>query len=232
MSADNRTLEQVLAAEAELKAQNEEHENRIEEFHAAAMEMAMGLSECFQVLSEVREGNLSARLSDATLSSSDELVASIGRALNDAINEIEENLETIRRQQFAIQELSTPILQLWDDVLALPVIGTVDTGRSADIMERLLTEVTQRQSRYVILDITGVEVVDTRTADHFIKVIKAAELLGATCLLTGIRPAVAQTLVDLGIDLSAIATLRNLKEGLKHCLRLMGQSLDEEGEDR
>jgi len=228
MSADKRTLEEVLAAEAELKERAAELEQRIDEFHNSSMEMAMGLSDCFQVLSEVRGGNLGARVSDVTLSSSDELVASIGRALNDAIAEIEENLDTIRRQQFAIEELSTPILQLWDDVLALPVIGTVDTGRSADIMERLLTEVTQRQSRFVILDITGVEVVDTRTADHFIKVIKAAELLGATCLLTGIRPAVAQTLVDLGVDLSSIATLRNLQEGLKHCLELMGQSVEED----
>jgi len=225
MSAETRTLEELLASEAQLKEEVAECEKRIEEFHNASMEMAMGLSECFQVLSDVRTGDLAARVGDATLSSSDELVASIGRALNAAINEIEENLETIQRQQFAIEELSTPILQLWDDVLALPVIGTVDTRRSADIMERLLTEVTQRQSRYVILDITGVEVVDTRTADHFIKVIKAAELLGATCLLTGIRPAVAQTLVDLGVDLSSIATLRNLQEGLKHCLRLMGQGV-------
>jgi anti-anti-sigma regulatory factor len=228
MGAEDRSLEEVLAAEAELKKQVEECEQRIEEFHNSSMEMAMGLSDCFQVLSEVRGGNLAARVGEVTTSSSDELVASIGRALNDAIEEIEENIDTIQRQQFAIEELSTPILQLWDDVLALPVIGTVDTRRSADIMERLLTEVTQRQARYVILDITGVEVVDTRTADHFIKVIKAAELLGATCLLTGIRPAVAQTLVDLGIDLSSMATLRNLKEGLKHCLELMGQSVEEE----
>jgi anti-anti-sigma regulatory factor len=230
MSAEQRTLEEVLAQEQELKLKNEECETRLEEYHNSSMELAMGISECFQVLSEVRQSNLGARVSEMTLSSKDELMAKLGRSLNDAIAEIEENMETIRRQQFAIQELSTPVLQLWDDVLALPVIGTVDTRRSADIMERLLTEVTQQQSKFVILDITGVEVVDTRTADHFIKVIKAAELLGATCLLTGIRPAVAQTLVDLGVDLSTIATLRNMQEGLKHCLRQMGQQIGNEGE--
>ncbi|MDD5308645.1 MAG: STAS domain-containing protein [Deltaproteobacteria bacterium] len=140
-----------------------------------------------------------------------------------ALKELDQKLEIIGRQQLAIQELSTPILQLWDNVLALPVIGVVDSKRSADIMERLLSEITIKQSRFVILDITGVEVVDTKTADHFIKVIKAAELLGTRCILTGIRPAVAQTLVEIGVDLSSIITLRNLQDGLRECLRQMAE---------
>jgi rsbT co-antagonist protein RsbR len=135
--------------------------------------------------------------------------------------ELQEKLDLIQRQQIAIQELSTPVLQLWDGVLALPVIGVVDSRRTAEMMERLLDEIVARQSRFVILDITGVEIVDTKTADNFIKVMKAAQLLGARCVLTGIRPAVAQTLVDLGLDLSSIATLRNLQEGLRECLRQM-----------
>jgi rsbT co-antagonist protein RsbR len=128
-------------------------------------------------------------------------------------------LEIIERQRQAIDELSTPILQIWDDILALPLIGVVDSQRSMDVMERLLTEIVARQASFVILDITGVDVVDTRTADHFIKVIKAAELLGTKCILTGIRPAVAQTLVEIGVDLSSVVTLRNIQEGLKECLR-------------
>lgn len=137
--------------------------------------------------------------------------------------ELEDALETIRNQQRSIAELSTPILQLWDDVLAMPVIGTVDTRRSIDIMEKLLTEVSARQSRFVILDITGVEVVDTKTADHFIKVTQAARLLGATCIVSGIRPAVAQTLVAIGVDMSAIETVSTMKDGLRECLRRMGR---------
>jgi anti-anti-sigma regulatory factor len=214
MADDPKTIEQ-------LKAELAESESRLDEFHNSSMEMAMGLSECFQVLSAMRQGQLDARVSEHTLDSDDELMANLGRALNEALEEIEEHIETIGRQQTAIQELSTPILQLWDNVLALPVIGVVDTRRSAEIMERLLAEITEQQARYVILDITGVEVVDTRTADHFVKVIKAAELLGTHCVLTGIRPAVAQTLVELGIDLASISTLRNLQEGLKECQRLM-----------
>lgn len=133
--------------------------------------------------------------------------------------ELEEKLITIEMQASAIQELSTPVLQIWESVLVMPVIGVVDTQRSADIMERLLLEVSQKQARYVILDITGVEIVDTKTADHFIKIIKAAHLLGTNCVLTGIRPAVAQTLVEIGVDLTAIITLATLKDGLTECLR-------------
>lgn len=128
-------------------------------------------------------------------------------------------LEIIERQRVAIDELSTPILQIWDDILALPLIGVVDSKRSMDVMERLLGEIIHRQASFVIIDITGVEVVDTKTADNFVKLIKAAELLGAQCVLTGIRPAVAQTLVAIGVDLSSIKTLRNIQAGLKECIR-------------
>ncbi len=104
-------------------------------------------------------------------------------------------------------------------MLGLPVIGMVDSRRSVEMMETLLNEIVAHRSKYVILDITGVEIVDTRTADHFVKVMKSAELLGTRCVMTGIRPAVAQTLIELGVDLSSIRTLRNLQEGLRYCLR-------------
>ena len=131
-----------------------------------------------------------------------------------------EKNDALQRLRLAVQELSTPILELWDDVLALPIIGVVDSRRSSEIMERLLGEVVRRRSRFVIIDITGVELVDTSTADHFIKLVRAVELLGARCMLTGIGPAVAQTLVLLGVDLRALTTLQNLSQGLKECLRL------------
>ena len=145
-----------------------------------------------------------------------------------AVAQLGDKLRIIEEQRFAILELSTPVLQVWDDIIALPIIGIVDTRRAADIMERLLSEIQTRQSRFVILDITGVEVVDTKTADHFIKVVKAAELLGARCLLTGIRPAVAQTLVEIGVDLSSVTTERNLKEALRGCLRIRRQEQEQQ----
>ncbi len=149
------------------------------------------------------------------------------RDLTKTVEELQRQLKVVEKQAASIQDLSTPIMELWDDVLVLPVIGVVDTKRSADLMERLLTAVSDKQARYVILDITGVEIVDTKTADHFIKVIKAAQLLGSSCMLTGIRPAVAQTLVEIGVDLSSITTLSNLKEGLTECMRRIQQNKKE-----
>ncbi len=192
----------------------------------ATMALALGMSDCFGVLATVRGGDLTARVGDVTLESEVELLSAFGVTLNETISEIEQQIETIRRQQEAqaamehlVRQLQTPILQLWDDVLALPVIGMVDSRRSAEMMETLLQEIVKNRCKYVILDITGVEIVDTRTADHFVKVMKSAELLGTRCVMTGIRPAVAQTLVELGVDLSSIRTLRNLQEGLRYCLR-------------
>jgi len=139
-----------------------------------------------------------------------------------AIHELEEKLETIRKQQAAISELSTPIIQIWDSVLTLPVIGVVDSRRSEEMMESLLEEVVETQSQCVIIDVTGVNVVDTKTADHFIKMVKAVKLLGAECIITGISPEIAQTLTNIGIDLTNVKTLRNLRDGLKESLRIMG----------
>jgi rsbT co-antagonist protein RsbR len=130
-----------------------------------------------------------------------------------------EKLDIITRLRTAVEQLSTPILELWEDVLALPVIGIVDSRRSAEMMERLLHEIVQKQSRFVIIDLTGVEVIDTSTADHFMKLVKAVGLIGARCVLTGIRPAVAQTLVDLDVSFGQLETLRNLRHGLRYCLR-------------
>ncbi|NVB43147.1 STAS domain-containing protein [Pseudenhygromyxa sp. WMMC2535] len=127
--------------------------------------------------------------------------------------------ETIEIQAAAIRELSTPLLELWEGVLALPIVGVIDTQRSLDIMEQLLERIAQTQVEWVILDITGVEFVDTHTADHLIKVVRAASLLGATCMLSGVQPAVARTFVDLGVDLSELDAKRNLQQALRECLR-------------
>jgi rsbT co-antagonist protein RsbR len=125
----------------------------------------------------------------------------------------------IERLRYAIDELSNPILEVWDDVLVMPIIGVVDSRRTADMVQRLLVEVARTQASFVIVDLTGVEVVDTRTADHLIKLIRKVELVGARCVLTGIRPAVSETLVDIGVNFDRITTLRNLKHGLREAIR-------------
>lgn len=147
------------------------------------------------------------------LKANDAYLEELERAARDA----EEKLKTIERQQIAIQDLSTPIIEIWDDVLTLPIVGVVDTRRSVEMTERLLYHIVESRARCVIIDITGVDIVDTMTADHFIKMIKAAGMLGAYCVVSGINPDVAQTLSRIGVELEGIPTLRNLKDALKHC---------------
>lgn len=144
--------------------------------------------------------------------------------------ELEENIATIEKQAEAIRELSTPVMEVWDDVLVLPVVGVVDTQRSMEIMDNLLGKIVESQSRCIIIDITGVEIVDTKTADYLLKVVQASQLLGARCVLTGINPAVAQTLVEIGADLSTVKTLRNLKAGLLDCLKFMRKAGEKDRE--
>ncbi len=143
------------------------------------------------------------------------------RASDPLLRELEARDAVIQEQELAISELNTPVMEIWDDVLVLPIVGVVDTRRSMEIMNNLLSSIEQTQARCVIIDVTGVEVVDTKTADYLLKVIRAANLLGSRCVLTGLSSAIAQTLVEIGADLSEIRTLRNIKEGLKDCLKYL-----------
>ncbi|CAN97305.1 anti-anti sigma factor protein [Sorangium cellulosum So ce56] len=135
-----------------------------------------------------------------------------------AEKELRERLAIIERQQQVIRQLSTPILQVWKGVLALPMIGVVDSARTAEVMDSLLQAVVRTGARYALLDLTGVEAVDTKTASYLVDLVRAIRLLGAEGIITGIRPSVAQTIVSLGIDLAEITTLSDLQAGLKHCI--------------
>ncbi len=132
--------------------------------------------------------------------------------------ELRDKLELIERQSATIRALATPIIRVWDEILCLPVIGTVDSQRTADMMTGLLESIVAEQARYAIVDLTGVAVVDTTTADHLIKLFKAAKVLGVAGVLCGIQPAVAQTVVALGMDLGDVVTMRTLEEALKWCI--------------
>lgn len=123
----------------------------------------------------------------------------------------------IRRQSQDLVDLSVPVVPLWEGVLSLPIIGTLDSSRAQAITEKLLFEIARTGSRHAILDISGVPTVDTQTAQHLAKTVAAARLMGAECVITGIRPATAQVIVSLGIDLSSIETRFSLAEGLRHC---------------
>jgi anti-anti-sigma regulatory factor len=148
-----------------------------------------------------------------------EAEAARAQGLAEGALELEERLAVIERQRDIIEQLSTPILQIWDDVIALPLVGNLDTRRTATIMDALLTEVAARRVRFALLDITGVDQVDTDTAQHLLRIVGAVRLLGARVLVTGIQPRVAQAIVSLGLDLATIETHSNLRDALRVCLR-------------
>src|SRR3954447_24332349 len=130
--------------------------------------------------------------------------------------------EVIRRQQEELIELSTPVVELWDGVVALPLIGTLDSARTQVVMESLLERIVETDSTIAILDITGVPTVDTLVAQHLLKTVAAAGLMGADCIISGIRPQIAQTIVHLGLDLSEVATKSSLADAVTAALERTG----------
>ncbi|MDM8520425.1 PAS domain-containing protein [Anaerolineales bacterium HSG6] len=133
--------------------------------------------------------------------------------------------EVIKAQQHAIQELSTPIIPMMDGIIVMPLIGSIDSLRAKDLMRTLLTGISDHRAKIVILDITGVTIVDTGIAAHLDKTIQAARLKGARTIVTGISDAVAETIIDLGIDWSNIETVRDLQTGLMVALDSLGMKL-------
>ena len=129
--------------------------------------------------------------------------------------ELEEKLATIEDQRAAIRELSTPIIEVWEGVLCLPVVGVLDSTRSAEMTEALLSAIVAKKAECAIIDVTGIQVMDTGTADHFLRMTRAVRLLGADCLLTGINPAIAQTIIHMGVDLSGVVTHRTMRNALQ-----------------
>jgi rsbT co-antagonist protein RsbR len=139
--------------------------------------------------------------------------------------------ELMERQQRILAELSTPVIQVYENVLAIPLVGAIDTERARRIMEELLMGITHHQAELVIIDITGVPVVDTSVANHLIQTIKAARLLGAESILVGIGSEVAQTMVHLQIDLTGVVTRSNLQAGIEYALERMGLEIAPMDED-
>ena len=131
--------------------------------------------------------------------------------------------EVISRQQEELLELSTPVVKLWDGILALPMIGTLDSARTQVVMENLLQRIVETGADVAIIDITGVPTVDTLTAQHLLKTVTAARLMGADCIISGIRPQIAQTIVHLGVDLGAVTTKATLADAFRRALDMTGQ---------
>ena len=197
----------------------------------AREEMNDRVEDILALLSDVTRGEFGAL--ETTLPESEPMGALI-RGVNEAVaalaasqarnrgyvGELEGHLDVIARQGAAIRELSTPVLEMWDGVLCLPIVGIMDTFRSVELTETVLHAVVDRRARCVIVDVTGIGVMDTRTVDQLIRMAKAVALLGSRCFVTGISPVMAQTLDQMGIDLSSVATRRNLRDALQEYVGL------------
>ncbi|MET7454670.1 STAS domain-containing protein [Streptomyces sp. NPDC005574] len=131
----------------------------------------------------------------------------------------------IERQQIQLLEVATPVIKLWDGIVAVPLIGTLDSARSQVVMETLLEAVVDQHARFAILDITGVPAVDSLVAQHLMKTVAAARLMGAECVVSGIRPAIAQTIVHLGLDLGTVVTRASLADALAYALHQLGANI-------
>jgi rsbT co-antagonist protein RsbR len=140
-------------------------------------------------------------------------------------NFIRSREEIIRQQRADMLELSTPVIKVWDKILTLPIIGTLDSRRAQMMTEALLQRIVDTGSTVAILDITGVRTMDTLVANHLIKTVTAARLMGARCILTGVSPAIAQTMVQLGIDLSQITTRAQMSDGIRLALEMIGRKV-------
>lgn len=133
--------------------------------------------------------------------------------------------ERIAQQGKALMEMSTPVTQIWQDILMLPMVGIIDSRRAQDVMMNVLTRIAETRAKVFIMDISGVAVVDSAVANHLIKITKSTGLMGCTSLVSGISPAIAQTMVNLGFDVKEIATSATLRDALEHAFRLIGRSI-------
>ncbi|EPD64079.1 MULTISPECIES: STAS domain-containing protein [unclassified Streptomyces] len=138
---------------------------------------------------------------------------------------LSEGQALIERQQLQLLEVATPVIKLWDGIVAVPLIGTLDSARSQVVMETLLEAIVEQHARFAILDITGVPTVDSLVAQHLMKTVAAARLMGAECVVSGIRPAIAQTIVHLGLDLGTVVTRASLADALAYALHELGSGI-------
>ena len=173
------------------------------------------------IFTQIREGNeddpeaLAANMWMAT-----ELLDALGLYTIETYQQSREKI--VRRQQEELLELSTPVVKLWDGILALPIVGTLDSARTQVMMESLLNAIAATESRVAIIDITGVPVIDTVVAQHLLKTVTAARLMGADCLISGVRPQIAQTIVHLGINLADVTTKATLAGAFLLAIQRLG----------
>ncbi len=179
-----------------------------------------------QFLQRVFLENLDAS-EDVSFEDARAVIILLGSLFNDIILDIfhiylEEKERTIQAQQEELRQTSAPVTEIWDGVLTLPIIGTLDSSRAMTVMERLLGRIERDRAKAVVMDVTGVSSIDTQVSHHLVQMIRAISLMGAEPILTGIRPDIARSLTSLNIDLGRVTTRSTLAEGLKEAFRRLG----------
>jgi len=174
-------------------------------------ELAICISQFIEVTEQVGRGNFKV---EAPTDSSFELMAIFGNSINRMIKDL-------RNSYALIQKLSAPCLKVWDRVLVMPLVGTLTSDRAREIMEKILNMTVKLEARVAIIDVTGIPVMDTATADYLLKTVKAVKILGAEPIITGISPEIAGTIVKMGVELGEVTTKSTLAEGLKHALNII-----------
>jgi rsbT co-antagonist protein RsbR len=140
--------------------------------------------------------------------------------------ELADRIAVVETQRSAIRELSTPIIEVWDRVLCLPIVGMLDSSRAAEMTTGLLAAVVAKKAAFAIIDITGIHVMDTGTTDHFLRMARSVRLLGAQCILSGVNPEVALTVVRMGTEFSPLRSHRNVRDALRYCVRAIAAERD------
>lgn len=191
-----------------------------------ASELLEPISEVLGVLKAVSDGDLGPRLAfdypeSHPMGALAESVNSMIDALVEArataqqrLAELNQRIDEIERQREAIRTLAVPVIEVWRGVLCVPVVGVLDTMQASEVTTTLLNAVVAQKARFVVVDVTGIDVMDTRAADHFLRMARAVMLLGSSCALSGIRPAIAGTIVHLGVELGEVRTFRTMRDAL------------------
>lgn len=194
-------------------------------------DLVAAVTQIVQVLREVDGGDLTARVDvkystrepmGALMACVNMMIASLAKHRDETLSyqrELEGQIATIEKQRTAIQELSTPIIEVWASVLCVPIVGVLDSGRASEMTHALLNAVVEKKARFAIIDITGIDAMDTGATDHFLRMARAVRLLGADCVLSGLSPSVARTITHMGIELGGIESHRTLRDALQHYVR-------------
>jgi len=206
-----------------------------------AADLVATITAIVSTLRQAEDGDLTARV-DLSLPETDPIGA-LASAVNFMIeslaerreqtlsyqHELEAQITTIEKQRAAIRELSTPIIEVWSGVLCVPIVGVLDSSRASEMTAALLTAIVDKKAEFSIIDITGIDAMDTRASDHFLRMARAVRLLGAECVLSGVNPAVARTITHMGVELDGIKSHRSLRDALQHYVKTRGPRAQRRG---